>query len=503
VFAGEYRLTRSLSANVLASSVGAVINALCGLATAAFLLRQLGMEAFGTWALVVSTTSLLWLLDLGTTTAVGRLIAARRARDDIEGVNRIFSTAIGMLLICAIGVVFVSLFIPGAFLALFSVPPQDTADVILALWLMALASAVHFIAAPFTCLLWGYERLDLTNLIDAPLVVLRLGLVFVFVGTNSPIWIIGACTLAAGCLGALMHAFTSFLVEPKLAPRPHLATRSSAVMVFRLGFDFAALNATRSLALQLSPIIIGHTLGNAAVGVFAIARQLTVNCNILVSATTEAVAARSVRLFHEEAHAGQQGLFIEGGRYTTALSCLLAVGLFVFGDTFVHLWQGGRADEAYPHLVILMAGELIALSQWVTYWVIGGVRRQRTLSLFALAESLTIVSLGYLLVQPFGLAGVSFATAAGASFFRGIGPLVYGCRILAVAHRDYIARVVLPNVLCSVVAGLGAYGIDAWLDPRDWSTLILAGFLYVGIFAASLILFVFPSIPSLKPKPPP
>ena len=493
-------MARSLSVSVVTSAIGAIVNALCGLVTAAFLLRQLGLETFGIWALVVSTTSLLWLLDFGTTVAVGRLIAAARAKSDIEGINRIFSTAIAMLGVCATGVALTAWFIPPIFLAAFTVPPQDAADVSIALRLMALASAVHFIAAPFGCILWGYERMDLINLIDVPLVLLRLALLIVFVGIGSPIWIVAACTLFTGCLGMLTHAFVSFRVEPGLAVRPQLATRRTAVTVLQLGFDFAALNAARAVAVQLSPVLVGLTLSNAAVGLFAIARQLSVNCNVLVSTTTEAVAARSVRLFHEESHIGQRSLLLEGGRYTTALSCLLTIAMLVLGDSFIHLWQGGRADEAYLQLRLLMLGELIALSQWVAYWVIAGMRRHRLLVLFAVCEGLTIAGLSYLLVQPFGLSGISFSVAAAAAVFRGVGPLLFGCRLLGIKYREYMARVILPNALGGLIGGLAAYWLDAWLDPRDWGALFVAGFLCGTVSAASLILFLFPSELLLKLK---
>lgn len=491
----------SLSVSVATSCIGAIVNALCGLMTAAFLLHQLGLETFGIWALVVSTTSLLLLLDVGTTIAVGRLIAAARANGDIEGVNRIFSTAIAMLGAFAAAVVLVSWFIPHVFLAAFTIPPHDATDIGLALRLMAFAGAVNFLAAPFVCVLWGYERMDLINLIDVPLVVLRLALLLVFVGMNSPMWIIGACTLATACLSALTQAVVSFRVEPGLAPRRHLATKKTAVAVFQLGFDFAVLNAARSIAIQLSPMLVGLTLGNAAVGIFAIARQLSLNCNVLISATTEAVAARSVRLFHEEAHTAQQTLLLEGGRYTAALSCLLTIGLLVLGDSFIHLWQGGRADEAYQHLRILMIGELIALSQWVTYWVVAGVKRHRFLAVFAVCESITIAGLSYLLVEPFGLSGISLAVAVAAIMFRGIGPLLYGCRLLGVELREYATRVIVPNALGGLLGALAAYGIDAWLAPRDWSTLFVAGFLCATVSVASLIPFLFPHLLLLKLRP--
>jgi peptidoglycan biosynthesis protein MviN/MurJ (putative lipid II flippase) len=145
-----------------------------------------------------------------------------------------------------------------------------------------------------------------------------------------------------------------------------------------------------------------------------------------------------------------------------------------------------------------MLGELIALSQWVTYWVIAGVKKHRLLAVFAVCESITIVGLSLVLVQSFGLSGISFAAAAAAILFRGIGPLLYGCRLLAVQPRRYMARVILPNAVGGLIGALAAYWLDAWLDPRDWSTFFLAGFLCALVSVASLIPFLFPEMLVLK-----
>lgn len=479
----EVRLGRSLTRNVIVNLVAAVTNALGGLVTAAFLVRAMGLELFGLWALVVGATSLLWLLDLGITTAVGRLVAAQRASDDMTGINQIFSTAIAMLWGCALAIAVVSLFLPGLFFVFFAVRAAEVQDVTVALWLMGLASSVHFIAAPFTCTLWGYERLDLAGLIETPMIVLRLALLFTFVGSGSPIWIVAACTLLAGCLGAIAQAIATFRVEPRLRPRPLLVTRSAASRILWLGLDFAAVNAARSVAAQFSPFVIGYALDNASVGVFAVARQLSANCNALVSAATEAIAARSVRLFHSDATSSQVVLFVEGGRYTTTLSVLLTSGLVLLGDSFVHLWQGGRADSSYPQLCILAVGEFLALSQWVTYWVIAGIRKQRLFSAFAIGETLTIAGVSLLLVYPWGLTGVSIATALAAALCRGIAPLIYGCRVLNVKLAAYSGRVILPNIVVGLGAAVVGNALDQWIDPRTWPSFLLTGFLYTVVFA--------------------
>ncbi|MDW6023082.1 oligosaccharide flippase family protein [Mesorhizobium sp. BAC0120] len=479
-------MPRSLTANVVANSAGAVVNALSGLVTAAYLLRQLGVNEFGTWALVVSTTSLLWLLDLGMTVAVGRLIAAQRANDNVAEISRILTTAVAVLGACCLAIVLVSWFMPWAFNAFFQMPPEKAPDVARAVWLMGLASAIHFVAAPYTCFLWGYERFDLMNSVEIPSMLLRLAMLFVFVGAGSAIWVIAACTLFTGCLAAVGYMVTSFVLERRLSLRPGLFKIRIAAQIIRTGLEFAVMNGTRSLVLQLPPIIIGYTLGTGSVAIFSIARQLSTNCNSFVSAATEAVAARSVQLFQVDAEVDQRRLLLMGGRYNAALSCFLTFGLLLMGDSFIHLWQGGRAPGAYEQLTILLAGEFFALSQWTTFWVIMGMRMQRALTLFSAGEGLTILAASALLVGFWGLAGIAVAAAVAAALWRGVAPLFYGFRLLNVPVREYASQVVLPNLIVSLPAVMIGYAIDHWLQPRDWTTLILAAIFYAAAFAALL-----------------
>jgi fluoride ion exporter CrcB/FEX len=61
-----------------------------------------------------------------------------------------------------------------------------------------------------------------------------------------------------------------------------------------------------------------------------------------------------------------------------------------------------------------------------------------------------------------------------------------------------MARVILPNAVGGLIGALAAYWLDAWLDPRDWSTFFLAGFLCALVSVASLIPFLFPEMLVLK-----
>ena len=107
----------------------------------------------------------------------------------------------------------------------------------------------------------------------------------------------------------------------------------------------------------------------------------------------------------------------------------------------------------------------------------------------------------------FGLTGVSLATALAATLYRGLGPLVLGCRLVPVKFGDYARRVLGPNAAFGLVAGGAALAIDHWVDPHRWDTFVLAGFLCATAFIACAAPMFYSMLPSrqaaLPAEPPP
>src|SRR6186997_1166730 len=91
-----------VSLNIVLNISSALLNAVCGFIILPFLIAQLGREAYGFWTLIVATVGYFLVLDLGVSGAIGRLIAAHRAKDDIEAINRVFTTT--LVLLCGVGV---------------------------------------------------------------------------------------------------------------------------------------------------------------------------------------------------------------------------------------------------------------------------------------------------------------------------------------------------------------------------------------------------------------
>ena len=79
--------------NMATNIAGVVVNMFTGLVVMPYLIRTLGSSTYGLWVLVGTMTGYFGILDLGVSAALGRLIAAHKARDEHDDINAVMSTA--------------------------------------------------------------------------------------------------------------------------------------------------------------------------------------------------------------------------------------------------------------------------------------------------------------------------------------------------------------------------------------------------------------------------
>src|SRR6185312_1921896 len=101
--------------NVVLNTLSPLTNAVCGFVVLPFLISKLGRETYGFWTLIVATVGYFLVLDFGISTAIGRLVAAHRAKDDIHSINMVTVTALALLFVVSLIVLAVSFAVPSIF----------------------------------------------------------------------------------------------------------------------------------------------------------------------------------------------------------------------------------------------------------------------------------------------------------------------------------------------------------------------------------------------------
>lgn len=478
-------MQRLLARNVIWNWSGALTHLLVGFLVMRFLVHELGPTVYGLWILIASLTGYFSVLDLGIGGSVARHVAFHRSKNDIDAVNRLLSTATAILLGVAAVTVLATIGVIAIFFHIIEVAPEQHDAVIYALLLVGVNLALTFPLGTFSGILWAYERFDLQNRVDIPTVMLRAGLSIWWVYAGGGLLALAVITLATSLGQGIAKAWLCFRLEPRLRFSPRLLDAHAGRSLFGYGIWYFLLSLSRTITPQISPTLVGARLGAALVTALRIPMMLTTYANTFLITGTQVLTPLATAHHATDRPDDQRRLFVEGGRY----SLLLALGfvtLFAWlGEPLITLWMGAEYAYTWTFLMVLALGELLPMSQWISYSVILGMARHKTMALLSLAENVATVAMIFWLVGPLQLLGVSIAIAVPGMISRGLCQWLYGCRLVGVSPWTSLRRTFLPTLLLALpsAALLAAW---TWLFPVDsWPRLFAAAAVYGAAFAAS------------------
>jgi O-antigen/teichoic acid export membrane protein len=464
---------RLVTRNVLWNWAGMAVQMLAGFITVPFLLRYLGQEGYSLWILIASLTGYFDLLDLGLRPSLGRHLAYAHAQGDDEELCRLFSTGLALLLLAGGLVLLGTLGVLALFPILFMVPEPFQSQTPLAVILIGLNLALLFPLFAFEALLWAYQRFDLINAVDIPAVVLRTGLTIGLVMTGGRL-----ITLALIVLGVTLVSGTAkVLLAFRLAPQLHLHSRllswQAARELYGFGIWCVLMQTARVVTARAGEPIVGNRLAVGQVAPFSLAARLVSYTNSLMSATTGVLTPLATTWHAQGRQVQQLRLFLLGGRFCLALALFFVFLFWGLGQPLLDLWTQGTLPQAWPVLLVLIGGELVPLSQWVTYSMVLGMGRHRLWAGMSVLEAVSVLGLGLTVGARHGLLGVAFCLAGPACLCRGLVPLWSGCRLLGLSLRDYLRQIAWPALVAVTPPAVLLALVVCWLPPQHWNWPLL------------------------------
>lgn len=219
------------------------------------------------------------------------------------------------------------------------------------------------------------------------------------------------CLLVARCFSLGSVFIVGGIKFPYLRPGIAQGQWSEWLEMWRPALSAAVLGLGTLAFLQLSVLALGAAAGAAAVPAFVAVRTLS-RVGLQMA---QLVAGPVAQEFSQEMGAGRQE---RAGRYfglvlaTSALmSVCIAVGLVLFGTTFVRIWTAGAIETSFT-LMLLMAISSAAAVLWNTLAnLVSAVNRQGAFSNTNLAISVAGLALIGLTGDRLGTvsAGLAFA----------------------------------------------------------------------------------------------
>lgn len=474
---GTIRIIQNVLVNWLAYAVTIVI----GFFMSPFLVHRLGDPVYGVWTLLGSLTGYLGLLDFGITPSTVKSVAAYRAKDDLDGINRVVTGGVAVFVVVGVFSLCLSCILSVYFNDIFRNPLTRETTVLLVL-LTGLNLAITFPASVFIGVLRGYQRYDIDATVSTLALIARSLLIVYLLRAGHSIIALAVATFVFDMARLAYLTRCVYRLNPALKVSREYFDKGEMRRLFGHSSHFFLIAVGNRINFMTDSIIIGLYLNAAAITLYSIPLRLVTYLRELVIEMTGVLMPAITHLHATEATEGVRELHVRATKYAALLCLPVALLFWVLGDRFISLWMGPGYEEGAYLLHILTIGIVALLIGTPTGSVLTGLGRHDIVARFSILQACTNLAVTLLLVKPLGLVGVALGTAISLGCFFVWSMLVYFRHYLKQPLAPFVLRALLGPLLLQLPFSLLLVSVRLWLMPTSLSAFFAISGVVFGLY---------------------
>ncbi len=487
------------SRNVLTTILARVVNMARGVVLVPFLLRHLGLEAYGIWTTIFILVSYVGVSTLGISNVYIKYVAEFHARREYDKANALLSTGLAITIPLCAAIFLVFLLGWNWYSPWLHLPPAHAADgkeailIVLGVFLSAIA-------------LNGFgDILTATQQIASTQWFLMMGIVAELVAI---LWLVGAGRGIRGLAEAylvrvLFNDGLSIWWAWKKLKWLHLSFRKVRRDSIRYVLHFGGLVQFQSmLSIFLSSVervAALSLIGAAAAGLLDVAKKWPTALSSVPMAFFWALLPAAAHVDAASSGSSRQqnlrALYLSSSRYANLCTSAFVAALALWAAPLMHVWLGPQFPAHLPLIALFVVFSLASQFHMLTgpgtsmFRGMGRVYEEFTYSIPNLVLLAVTLPTAYFIEgrwTPLGIGvAVALATAVSACVLMG--------RVLFVLHLPlsrFLRVVIVPGLAPYAIAALLAWPVAQLVAAMSrWQgagVLLAAGILYVAAVVAVL-----------------
>lgn len=462
--------------NVLWGWSAVAVNIVIGIVLAPLIIARLGVAQYGLWVLLFSMLDYLRMLDFGFRAAVVNACARFRAREDWEGVNRTFTTALLYFVItgalcCAVPIIFTD-----AAVALFNVPPDLREESRALIAIIAVSVGARLILSPLTATLEAFQRFDLVNRAYISALVFRsVGSLLVILAGYGLVEM-AVVNLIAQVGENVWNYVNVRQVVPGLRMSPALVRMETLRSLLGYGRHSAVMVIANMFSLQAPATVIGLLRGPVDVGIFALPQRLLLYSAEAFAKVSDVTSSVTAELDEARNRERVWRLAVLTNRTCFMLFLPVAIFLWFFGPELLRLWVPDIAEASAPLLQVMVIYFLFAVAgQYNAGAVLLGQAKHAPFAWGIVAEVVVTVVALFVVVPRYGVLGAAWVVTIAILTLRGVYLSALICRVNQFSLPAYLWAIYGRPSMIAVPLALLAPALQRVLPGRTWPELITAG----------------------------
>lgn len=449
-----------------------------------FILARLGQASYGIWAIVISLTGYFGFADLGIKPAAVYFVARHDARREPDEVNRFANTAFVVFAACGALVFLAALACAPWFTGWFHVGAEAAGEARAALLVTSASIALTLPLHAYSAVVVGKQRYALTSATDLVVLAAKTTAILLALSQGGGILALAWIAFGADVLEMGTKAWLAFRIEPALRFAPRLSDRTRAKGLFSFGGAAILVNLSQILVWKTDALVIGATMGVAAVTVFDVGSKIPFYARSLTGAASRVLAPAATRLDATGSTGEILGMLARSSRAMLFVSGAMIAYLLSVGAPFLAKWQGeAYRGGAFDVLAVLAIGAIGPIAAQPFEHVLYGARRLLPLATLSILEGVLNLGVSLALVGPLGVVGVAIGTTVPGLLVRLVALPAYGVRAFGGAFLPFALRTwTVPLVACALTT-LGMRTFVARDAALSWPALL-------GLAVAAQLVFL-------------
>lgn len=501
--ASESRCTpaKITSRRMLAGTVSTLVGRIFALSLSFFLtpliLRSIGVEAYGLWAISGAAVNYFALLDCGVGSSFVKYLAEFLERREHHNVRQVMT--FGFLFYVAFGLVVlpaVRLLGPH-FVSYLRLNPNYMAAandlLLLAVAYFVISNALGI----FGAFIAAMQRTELVGAIDSCFQIIYGISLIALLRYHYGVYALPYAIFCALGLTAIIRI--AFVCRTFGNPwcSPFSFERELLKRVFTFGFWMQINGLTAVINLETDRIILGTFVSVASAGYYELGNKLASLARILPATLIAPLFPAAAALDGRQENDRLNGVYVRGTRYLSLITFVVAGFLIGAGPQILKLWIG----RDFPYVTVVMAALLISFAinnlTGVGTMIVRATAQPYYETYYAVSCAVVNVLATLVLTPIFGLMGVVIGTVigtvSGSLFFLWLFHKVRGLGWRS-ALISWLWRLTLGTVAASTTLWFACCSIPpTWFASRSDGAvaMIFMGIIYLAVAAVWLWLVGF------------
>lgn len=457
---------------------------LVGLWLTPYLIRHLGIAAYGLVPLAFTVTSYMSLFTLALNSAVGRFITIASDRQDDTEANRIFNTSFwgtAAILIVLLGP---ALWLSGKARLFFNVPAGYEEQFV---GLFLCAVGVFFmttITTPFGLATYCRNRFDLSNAVSIAGTFVRVAAILLLFNLYVPkVWHVGLAMLVSSVVGLSLSVVVWRRLMPTLTVQRSAFSRQTLAQLTGMGGWIVINQIGALLFLSIDLVVVNKLLGAVAGGQYGAVMIWSVMLRSFAGVVAGVFGPTIISLYGRQDTPGLIAYTRRAVKFV-GLMIALPIGLICgFAQPLLRIWLGPAFEPLAPLLLLMTIHLSVNLAVLPLFNIQVAANHVRLPGILTLFMGLGNLGLALLLAGPvgWGMYGVAASGAIMLTAKNIIFTPLYGAHILGLDLRAFY-REIVPVVGATVVlAGVG-WWLSYNLQLHTWLAFGLATLGLAGVF---------------------